>query len=234
MADDQDTAVAEPWDGYDDASAEELIDAAGRKRSAEKLQEAIEYESAGKDRVTVIEAFEARVDALNDEPVGADVHPADSDEWATEGQFVPDSAELEGGQDTSKRKTSGQIAAQEDQERIEQREETNEKAAKAETEGGVTPTPVAPVRPVYAAENRQDRVELAGHQYRVSDDVEPDPAYVFDTQAAIDSPLVDHVAMASSASGFYLEIDGKPFHFDRDLSLALAQFARASLVALHY
>lgn len=225
MADtEQDTK--EPWDGYDDASADELIDAAGRKRSAELLVAAVAYEKANKDRVTVVEAFEARVDALN-----ADADAGDRQgeaEPAAEPELAPDVTDE---QDTSGRKTSGQIAAQQAADREQQRPEINAKADKAAAEGGVTPTPSP--GPVYAKENRQDRVELAGHEYRVDDDVEPDPAYRFDLEAALQAPLVNHIAVAAGTEGMYLEIDGRYHRLDVQSSVALARLTQAASVPLN-
>lgn len=239
MADtENDQTATEPWEGYDDASAEELIEAAGRKRSADVLQGAIDYEKASKDRVTVIDALTARLGEVGDGDADDSDDEPPTEVEASKGQpgeirkgdvVTPASAE-----DTSARETTGQVAAQETQERIERTEETNEKAAKAQAEGGTTPPSVRPVGPAYAAENRQDRIEVAGHQYRVSEDVEPDPNYVFDTEAALDAQLVDHVAVASSAAGLFLEIDGQWFRFDRDLSQAVAGQIRAGMVAVHY
>lgn len=62
-----DPTASAPWAGYDDASAAELIEAAGRKRSVERLQRAVAYERAHGDRSTVIAAFEARAAELGAE-----------------------------------------------------------------------------------------------------------------------------------------------------------------------
>jgi hypothetical protein len=237
-----------PWDGYDDAPADELIDAATRKRSEDRLHDAVEYEKANKNRVTVIDAFEARLSELDgDDDSGTDdtsggqtsddTNPR-GDVPASKGQpgeiRKGDAVTPAGAEDTSSRKTTGQIAAQESQERQQRDGETLTKAEKAAAEGGVTPLAPTRVGPVYAAENRQDRIELAGQQTRVAEDVDPDPNYAFDTDAALEAPLVDHVAVASSTAGLFLEIDGQRFRFDRDLSIALANAVRSGMVAVHY
>lgn len=238
MADTEQDQITEPWDGYDDASAEELIDAAGRKRSAEVLQGAIDYEKAHKDRVTVVEAFTERLSEVDGDEGGADSDEPAAGVEPSKGQpgeiRKGDAVTPAGAEDTSARKTTGQIAAAEDQERVARANETNEKAAKAAVESGTTPLPVSPVGPAYALGNRQDRVEVAGHQYRVSDDVEADPGYVFDTKAALDAPLVDHFAVASSTAGLLLEIDGRRFRLDRETSVAFAAQVRSGMVAVHY
>lgn len=135
---------------------------------------------------------------------------------------------------TGDRKGTGEIAAEETKQRRAQRGETNKKAEKAAAEGGVTPSPVPGVQPVYAAENRQDRIELVGHQYRDGEDVEPDPGYVFDAVKAKDkATIVDHVAVAGSTEGLYVEVNGKTYFFDVELGLALYRMVTGASTSLN-
>lgn len=134
----------------------------------------------------------------------------------------------------SEQKDTGQLAAAEDGQREAARAETNEKAEKAESEGGATPQPVGSPSPVYAEENRQDRIVVAGHQYRDGEDVEIDPAYSFDLEEAKEAPTVDHIAVAADTNSLYLVIDGTVRRLDVNLALALNRLVAAGAVALNY
>lgn len=133
----------------------------------------------------------------------------------------------------SDRKDSGQKGAAEDKVRKDQIQAGLEKAAKHAAETG-TPAPVV-VEPV------QDRAEVVGDESR---DVTRDPDYepgagtlpqhevfVFDRDAK--TTRVDHIAVASTANGLVLELDGKYYGFDTQLAAALRRLVSAGAVNLN-
>lgn len=61
---------AEPWTGYDELNAHEIIDELGKLTESE-LQAVREYESSTKNRVTILREIEMRLAALDEGPPSA-------------------------------------------------------------------------------------------------------------------------------------------------------------------
>lgn len=79
---------------------------------------------------------------------------------------------------------------------------------------------------------RQDVFAVAGHQYR--DNAESDPGYAFDTAKALDGEPVEHLAVAATTDGLFIEIDGNHYRLDVQLALALRRLLDQASVNLNH
>lgn len=126
------------------------------------------------------------------------------------------------------RKSSGERATEEAEQRKQSRAESAEKAKKAAAERGVTPT--APVET-----GRQDVFVVAGEDLRAGTDIdETADAFVFDQAAAADAKTVEHFAVAADASRLVLELDGQYIRFDVQQSLTLRRLIGAGVINLNF